>query len=233
MPTTLKNINNRQDALTIFCDYREEDYDERMKMQFLRMFDPQQYLYLEHAGQHMDGKLLFHMLKEKTHNCELILPGSERMVFCHFLRLNDLCENWVDAYQKQVKEFMECYPIHTFLFDQHQIVCLYYESSRPLGEKKEEVIRMLKRLGQEDSFSQEVYFLYASGFDTMDAQENGVVQQLYLLSRADSEVASFAVLHPHWIKMLCYTEYDVNQVERCHEEIEKIDHWMNGEKTRS
>ena len=230
MPTRLNDFNSVQDALTVFLDYRKEKTSDSMRNILKERFKPMQALYLYGEKCEEDGANLYQCLQSKIEAGEVVLPKSERFVFCHYLPLNNLTEEWVQSWEKRVSEFQERLNVEE-LFQQYHVVCLIYESSKtPLGEKKEETARLIKQLatGLLD-IAHVVYLLYTNGFETLAGQEQGIVQLLYILSRKNTASMIEPMQQRTWLKMLTYSDYSRQMAEMWSGKIQLLTHWMTEE----
>lgn len=230
MPTKLNDFNSAQDALTVFLDYRREKKSDSVEDTLKERFKPMQALYLYGERCEESGAKLYQFLQNKIEAGEVVLPKSDRFVFCHYLPLNDLTEEWVKSWEKRVSEFQERLKVEN-LFQQYHVVCLIYESSKtPLGEKKEETVRLIKQLATDlPGVAHVVYLLYTNGFETLAGQEQGIVQLLYVLSRKNTETMIEPMQHRTWLKILMYSDYSRKMAEMWSKKIKLLTYWMTEE----
>lgn len=227
MPTQLKDFSSRQEALTVFMDYRSVEEQNPLHQMIMEQFKPMQVLYLSGSMCDETGVQLYQYIRQKVQNYEAAKP-TDRLVFCHYLRLNDLTEEWIAAWQNRVSTFQERLSVAN-AFDQFHVVCLSYESSEyPLGEQSGKIAGLLKRLTEElTDIAHVTYLLYTNGFETLTRQEQGLVQLLYLLSRENiTGVLNDPMQNRTWIKMLNYSDYSEKMAELWSGRIRDLHQWM-------
>ena len=225
MPTRLDALNNAQGAVTVFFDeLKAEDIIEAQMKEVYA--DPRQYLYLKTVPE--SGKEFVRSLKDKRQAGDLAVPRGERMVFCHYLELRDLTEEWIDAFFERAYDFRKSMSTITTTFDQHYIFCFRYEVNTLEEDLKERAENLLKRLATgNEMISRQIYLLRIQGLNTYDNQEKGLVQMLHLISRTSYAVTLRGInAYKTYINMINYADYFENRVKSRQEQIKKIDAWM-------
>lgn len=227
MPTQLRDFSSRQEALTVFMDYRSVKEENPLHQMIKEQFKPMQAIYMSGSMCDETGVQLYQFIRQKVQNYEAVKP-TDRIVFCHYLRLNDLTEEWFAAWQERVSSFQERLSVAN-AFDQFHVVCLCYESSEyPIGEQRGKIAGLLKRLTVEiPDIAHVTYLLYTNGFETLTRQEQGLVQLLYLLSRENiTGVLNNPMQNRTWIKMLNYADYSEKMAEIWSRKIQGLHQWM-------
>lgn len=227
MSTTLSHLDNQQDALTVFLNFQQEERREIIEERMESLFDGQQYLYLE--GNDWTGEELYHYIREKRDNFDIVLPANHRLVFCYYMKLNDLTEDWFERYKERIEALKQLLPVDHALQHYH-IACFSYENITPLGNRKAEIIRILKQFHKYNAgVLHAEYLLYASGFHTLDSQERGLVQMLHILSRRGYFRVLQPTLHMNHLKILGYSDYYEDRAVSCQEKIQEITRWQQEE----
>ncbi len=225
MPTQTTNFDAQQGALTIFYDQTEAENSLQVYMK--RVFPLQQYVYKK-TQQLPDGKGLIQNIQQVLESYEVILPPQNRFVFCYYIDLKDLTDEWVDAYFERAETLKKAQPV-TSMMDQHHVVCLRYKvNSIESEEEKQAVIRRIIRLYTEnDSISKQIFYLRTTAFQSFDAQENGLINALFLLSRADRGIVASQLGNYHdRLRMLEYADFYEGRTANCDREIDAIMDWL-------
>lgn len=231
MPTQLRDFSCRQDALTVFMDYHNKEEKNELHEIVKDFFNKQmQIIYLCGDDCSKSGADLYQFIRQKVQRYDATLPASNRFVFCHYLRLNDLTEEWITSWQERVQEFQNRLTV-TDAFKQYHVVCLSYESSEhPLGNAKEEIAVLVKKLTTELlDIAHVTYLLYTNGFETLTRQDQGIVQFLYLVSRDGTSSTLLPMQNRTRLKMLNYSDYSEKMAEDCTRKIAELERWMTEE----
>ena len=227
MPTRLDSLENTQGAVTVFFDEQTEENIIEAQMREVYA-NSRQYLYLKKLPG--SGKEFVQFLKKQRQAGDLSVPRGERIVFCHYLELRNLTEEWIDAFFERAYDFRKSMGMNTTTFEQHYIFCFRYEvNTLEEEEEKERAEGLLKKLVEgNEMISRQIYLLRIQGLDTYDNQEKGLVQMLHLISRISYAVTLKAInAYKTYINMISYADYFENRVKSRQEQIKKIDAWMS------
>ncbi len=221
MSTQLQNYSKTQDALTLFFDLQTEK--NSIKLWMNELFDEGQALYLTEK---MDGVTLFNHLQKLLNDGEALLPMNSRILFCYYLPLEDLTEEWIMDFFERAETFKKFVPLENS-FNQHYIICLSCATNHIPEDKHEELARLMLRLGKENPIvSHQIYLIRVAGFQEYTNQEHALVQMLHMLSREDYH----KIRQPKAgsaIRMLDYADYYEDRALRCDEKIREINYWEN------
>ena len=227
MATQLVEYNTQQDAVTVFFNEQNEPNLIRSFMESL-FVENQQYLFFDKKQFSGDGEQLFQTLIHAEEARDIIVPTSERLLFCYYLPLEELTDEWIDRYFEKVDVLNERAPIDS-LFNHHYLLCFNYRVGNiKKEEEKERIARLLVRLGTEKKLlSQQIYLIRVDGFKGFESQERALVQLLHLLSRKDYHKIRSNNNAEKSLRMLGYTDYYEGRAIRCREELGRIDNWRN------
>jgi hypothetical protein len=223
MSTQLQNFDTNQDALTIFFDLQSEQ--NMIDIWMKELFEEGQSLYL---NEEMDGNSLFAHLRDLIREGELLFPNSGRMLFCYYLPLENLTEEWINDFFERAESLQKAVEVNNS-FDQHHMICLSRATYENISdERREELAKLIIRLAKEKPLvSHQVYLLRISGFQEYTSQEHAMVQLLHMLSRRDYHKLRQQVKAGTTIKMFDYVDYYEDRAANCVEKIKKIDEWEN------
>lgn len=223
MPTQLQNYDTSQDALTIFFDEQKEQ--NSIEEWMADLFDEGQAVYLRNSQ--MDGLALFSHIQGLIREGEALFSRSRRMLFCYYLPLEDLTEQWVNDFFTRAEEFKKYVPINNS-FDQHYMICFSLATNFIPAEKHNELARLLVRLGMENTIiSHQIYLLRIAGFQEYTSQEHAMVQLIHLLSRADYHKIR-QTKAGNTVRMIDYADYYEDRAIKCDTRIKEIDAWEAG-----
>ena len=227
MATLLTSFYSYQDALTLFFDYQNDMPRDLIDA----VFQQNEYLYFDASNSAMAGVQLFEYIRNKIDKYEISFPGTNRMVFCHYLRLNDLTQEWINNWKKQTLSFQErMHPQNPS--DQFHVFCFVYEaSSSPItSNRKETVAELLKLLQMElPDILHVSYLLYTDSFDKPVRQQQGMIRNMYILSRKSTSSMISMTWKPNCLKTITYADYSLVQAEQCVIKIETIKKWLEKE----
>lgn len=233
MPTILNAFDQEQDALVIFMNYQSDSRKEIIESYLKDCFEEfaTEYLLLDCLNKeysNITGKDLFQLIRKKVDQLEINLPDSQRLIFCSYMPLEKLDKEQYRNINNRVEELAKLLPG----ISQQHIFCFSYENIKPLEQRKEETVTILKNLGKEfpTKVSYREYLLYAAGFETLDTQEHGLARMLHILSRKDHQKAVKPIYEANYLKMLQYADYYEDRAEFCQREIDKIKAWNTQEK---
>ena len=237
--TRLLNLNMSQDALTVFFDQRVshsgltnsennsmKDTSKDIKQYFEKLFSEGESLYVDEEKM-MTGKELLDFFFPKVNQGEIIIPASRKMVFCYYMYLEQLSQEWIDQFFKAETEYWKSNPAENFSDYQYIIAFCFKANTIPDKERMKytQLLRILaQRINHNGILNRQIFLLRISGFDDYSRQEHALVQRLYLMSRKDS-VFMIGTGSPI-INMLNYMDYYENRASECLEGIEKIDNWI-------
>lgn len=225
MPTQLSSLENTQGAVTVFFDEQAEE--NIIEAQMREVFaDPRQYMYLKKVPE--TGKEFVQRLKKERQAGDLAVPKGERIVFCHYLELRSLTEEWIKDFFERAYDFRKSMGVNTTTFQHHYVFCFRYEVNTLEEDEKEKAKELLKKIAEgNELISRQIYLLRIQGLDTYDNQEKGLVQMLHLLSRSSYAVTLKGInAYKTYINMINYADYFENRVKSRQEQIKKIDAWM-------
>lgn len=226
MPTRLDSLDNTQGAVTVFFD--EQTEEDIIEAQMREVYaEHRQYLYLTKLPE--SGKEFVQFLKKQRQAGDLAVPKGARMVFCHYLELRNLTEEWITAFYERAYDFRKSMGVNTTTFEQHYIFCFRYEVNTLEEDEKERARELLKKLVDgNEMISRQIYLLRIQGLDIFDNQEKGLVQMLHLISRNSYAVTLKGInTYKTYINMISYADYFENRVKSRQEQIKKIDAWMS------
>ena len=181
MATQLTSFYSRQDALALFFDYQNDMPRDLIDT----VFQQNEYLYFDENNCAMTGAQLFEYIRNKNDKYEISFPDTNRMVFCHYLRLDELSQDWIEKWKTQTLSFQKrMHPQNPS--DQFHVFCFVYEASRsPIASNCKETVAQLLITLQMDlpEISHVSYLLYTDSYDKPIRQQQGMIRNVYILSR--------------------------------------------------
>lgn len=226
MPTTALHFNSSQGALTVFYDLVGDKAKEPSSIvtYMEKVFPSQEYIYKKADNVPEYNDVIEDILMQRD-NMDIILPASNRMIFCYYIDLADLTKDMVDRYYKMAAELRMKQPPNN-LTDQHHMVCFRFKVAEleesVINEKAELLIDLVNR---DLSVSKEVFMLRTTALERFENQENGLVESLFIQSRADNTQYINSVGNSA-LRMVVYEDYYENRNTTCTEGIKKIDEWF-------
>lgn len=196
-----------------------DDLDVYLKARFKR----DQYIYM--PDEELAGREFYEYLREKLDNLELMPVAGNRLVICHYMKLQDLTEEWIDRFFNKAEE-LKTFVFTANNFDQHYIIALQYEAGGISSEEeKERINRLLVKLGtDQSSVSRQVYLVWKQGFNDYMSQEKALVELLHLYSARDYAIFRPVGTNP-WLRMLNSADYYTEGARDFSRRIEEIDAW--------
>lgn len=235
----LQNLNTVQDALTIFFDQRAslsshtdsegvgmEVLQKNTKSYLGKMFSEGECLYVDQTEM-MSGRELLDFTSPKVRLGEVVIPASRKLVFCYYLYLAQLSEEWVEKFFEAETEYWKFNQAANYS-DYQYIIALCFRANTILEEQRSKYTQILRLLAEKNNhngiLNRQVILLRVSGYDDYSKQEQALILRLYLMSRRNSV---------HWggtgdsgIHMLNYMDYYENRASECLERIEEIKNWI-------
>ena len=223
------HFNSGQGALTVFYDMIKKDIFEpsSIKSYMEKIYRSQEYLYRQ-VDEAPDCDTMLRDILERRNEMDIVIPQGFKMVFCYYLDLCDLTREFLDQYYLRARELSKRQPPQQF-GDQHHILCFRYKVAEMEQDQANEKIALLCELGKTSDISKEVFMLYTTAFEQFDRQEQGLVECLFIQSRAseNTEYIQKRVLNPNALRMVKYEDYYENRVAACKEGIRGIEDFLN------
>ena len=226
MPTRALHFNSSQGALTVFYDLiGEKEREPSSIVTYMeKVFPSQEYIYREVNDVPEYDEVIDDILTRRD-NMDIILPASNRMIFCYYIDLADLTKDFIDRYYKMALELRSKQPPNN-LTDQHHMVCFRFKVAGMekivIREKADLLIDLVNR---DLSVSKEVFMLRTTALQRFENQENGLVESLFIQSRQNN--TQYINARNNALRMVVYEDYYENRNARCNEGIQKIDEWFN------
>ena len=170
-------------------------------------------------------------IEQKLETEEIILPVSQRVIFCNYIDLADVNEEWLQCFRNRMRVFQERGMVHDM--SQHYHLNLFrYQTRKALSEeKKKEVFEVLSQLWnmKYQYMRHSEFLIYAGGLkpNLMEQeQEKGVLRFLELLSIRDCNRVLNVGRFNRSLFVLGETEYYERHARKCEEELKKLDLWL-------
>lgn len=228
MPTKAMHFDSSQGALTVFYDLVGDKAKEPSSIvtYMEKVFPSQEYIYKKASDVPEYDEVIGDILTKRD-NMDIILPASNRMIFCYYIDLADLTKEMVDRYYEMAAELRLKQPPNN-LTDQHHMVCFRFKVAEMeesiINEKAELLIDLANR---DLSVSKEVFMLRTTALERFENQENGLVEGLFIQSRADNmQYNNARTVGDTMLRMVVYEDYYENRNTSCTEGIRKIDEWF-------
>ena len=223
----MERMDTTYDALVVVSDIRENSKSSIFTKELSHRFEKQKLLYLIEA---MNAEDLYGQIKDKIKNQELVLPRSERIVFCNYLDLKDFSVKWVDRHLNFMKRFKELVSVEDGL-QHYYITFLRYRTIEPLDEKKDDIFQAFEYLKDIQMPMRHGEFLvYEGGFDCLDLQEKGMACLLYILSAKGYLSVYKPQDYKRGLYILNYSDYCEKRALQYQRKWKEIKDWL--EKTR-
>lgn len=224
------SINGMYDALLVILDERNVKNDSFFKKELEQAFDLRKYVYYQNASLNADE--LWKDLEKKIADEDVILPGSERIVFCTYMDICDLNQEWLDRFRERMAIFKTRGMTQDRM--QHYYLTFFrYEANHPLNRDKiSDVSRLLNELWNPSSQSMHhsEFLMYAGGLGgNLNAQEKGMIRFLEILSTRDYSKAITIGNFTEALFVLSETEYYEENAINCRKRIDQIEKWLNQE----
>lgn len=223
-------LNTNYDALVIVLDETGEEKPSFFERELFKVFERQKILYYKTSK--IDAEELYQNITKKIQDGEILFPQSQRIIFCNYLALNDLSEEWMENYRRRMDGFRSLATVRDGLQHYH-VTFLRYQTVNPMGEKKKEIYPVLNRFWDprnQMAMRHAEFLLYAGGFDTLDAQEKGVVRFLHILSEKDYLRMYDPTQYARGLFILSYKDYYEERALNCQKEIGAIEDWIKNKK---
>ena len=132
------------DALLVVMDDRSQGKTEYFHKKLQETFDRRKYIYYQNSDSSEDE--LWSDIEQKLETEEIILPVSQRVIFCNYIDLADVNEEWLQCFRNRMRVFQERGMVHDM--SQHYHLNLFrYQTRKALSEeKKKEVFEVLSQL---------------------------------------------------------------------------------------
>lgn len=214
------------DRIGVLYDYVGDTFLERHIRELYTKHESE-FVYLR--NKEFNAKDLYDNLKQRIKNGESIPPKKDRMVFCHYLNLIDLNNEWVDRFFKQAKKMHEFVPYDN-LSDQYHLICFRLKAKEIPDEKVDDYTQLLMKLGMEQSdVARQIYIIREQGLadNQIRKQEYGIAHMFHMCSRAGHNLLQ--PIRPTvecTIHLISYTDYYEDQQRECNEQLKKVEHWL-------
>ena len=234
-----QNLNMSQDALTIFFDLRVNhsshtnsedssmaDSQEDIKRLLEKLFSEGESLYANETKL-MTGRELLNFISPKVNQGEVIIPTSRKMVFCYYMYLEQLSDEWIDQFFEAEEEYWYSNQAANYS-DYQYVIALGFRANTIQEGQRSKYTQLLRLLAGEKNhngiLNRQVFLLRISGFDDYSNQEHALIQRLYLMSRKTTVLSGEAAASG--IHMLNYMDYYENRASECFDGIAKIRKWI-------
>lgn len=221
MPAT---ISQAYDALLVIFDSHEE---QTLKQKLKKIFNENQMIY--YFDDRRSGVELSLDIQDKIKNGEIILPESQRIVFCYDIDLVSLDESWMEDYKNRMRDFYNNFTA-TDASQHYYVTLLRHEAQQMEDEEKEKVVKILNCFYSDlNTFvSNHVEFLmYHNMLENLEKQELGIAQYLYLLTLDEYRRIYEHSKYKGKICLVSYDYYESRNVTRLNEQIKKTEKWLN------
>ena len=228
MPTEIHPFISTQGALTLFFDLINKEAREPSSIitYMEKVFPSQQFIYDQVAKLPTCDAILDEIMTSRE-NMDIILPSSKRMVFCFYIDLKDLSEDFVDQFYQNAMELKKRQPPNHNT-DQHYVVCFRFKVAEMEPGIVEEKANLISEIVNRDySVSKEVFMLRTTALESFENQERGLVESLFLQSR-DNNMDYMAAVSANRsaLRRVVYEDYYMNRNVMCQEAIASIDEWL-------
>lgn len=217
------------DALLVVMDDRSRGKTDYFHKKLQETFDKRKYIYYENSNSSEEE--LWNDIEQKLDTEEIILPVSQRVIFCNYIDIADVDEEWFQSFQRRMEVFKARGMVHDM--SQHYHLNFFrYQARKILGEEKQrEVFQVLLKLWNiEYQYMRHSEFLiYAGGLrpNIMEQeQEKGILRFLELLSIRDYNKTINVEQFRQSLFVLGETEYYERHARKCEEELKKLDLWL-------
>lgn len=217
------------DALLVVMDDRSQGKTEYFHKKLQETFDRRKYIYYQNSDSSEDE--LWSDIEQKLETEEIILPVSQRVIFCNYIDLADVNEEWLQCFRNRMRVFQERGMVHDM--SQHYHLNLFrYQTRKALSEeKKKEFFEVLSQLWnmKYQYMRHSEFLIYAGGLkpNLMEQeQEKGVLRFLELLSIRDCNRVLNVGRFNRSLFVLGETEYYERHARKCEEELKKLDLWL-------
>lgn len=215
------------DALLVVMDDRSQGRTEYFHKKLQENFDKRKYIYYQSSN--YNAEELWGDIEQKLDRKEIILPVSQRVIFCNYIDLADVNEKWLQRFRERMRVFK----LHGMVDDmsQHYHLNFFrYQVSNIFDKKKQrEVFEVLSHLWDMEYqyMCHSEFLVYAGGLrPNLAEQEKGMVRLLGMLSIHDySRVIDIGQFE----KSLCVfgeTEYYERHAQKCEEGLQKLNSWL-------
>lgn len=224
-------LNASSDALLIVLDERKNGRLSFFTEELKRVFEKKKYVYYQNSE--LDARALYCDVNQMIEEQKVVFPSSQRILFCHYLDLNDVDDDWVTRYRERAAYFKNMSGV-TDADKHYHFIFLRYQVIYPLGEdRQEKIFRNLNELWRpgEQATLQSLFLLHAAGFgQNLDSQEKGMVRLMRLLTSRDYR----HVFEPHDYRnglfILNENEYYENAAQICANKLEDVREWLTVKK---
>lgn len=224
------SLDGTYDALLVILDERDGDNNFFFQKEMERILDKRKYVYYQNRCLSADE--LWDDLVEKIQRDEVFLPVSERIVFCTYMDVHDLNQEWLNRFQKRMMTFKRR-GMTRDVFQHYHVTFFRHQAIRPMGEDAiHEAVDILNRLWnpQDQTMRHSEFLMYAGGLRAdLSAQEKGMVRFLEILSMRDYSRAITISNYTDALFLLGETEYYERNAQNCKEKIEEIKTWLHKE----
>lgn len=225
------SLNGTYDALLVVLDERDAGNDSFFQKEMEHIFDKRKYVYYQNKS--LSAEELWNDLEERISRDEIIFPVSERIVFCTYMDIGDLNQEWMDRFWKRMGIFKNRGMTRDG-FQHYHLTFFRHQAKKALGEEKIHVVaESLNELWNpaRQSMQHSEFLMYAGGLGAnLNTQEKGMVRFLEILSTQDYARAITVGNYTDALFVLGETEYYERNAQNCREKIEEIQKWLNQER---
>lgn len=220
-------LSKDYDALAIVLDERKNGNTSFFTKELNRIFERKKMIYYQNCD--MSVQEIYQDINQKIEEAKIIFPPSQRIVFCHYMDLNDLDEGWLEHYGDMMRYFADMAMIASPAQHYH-LTFFRYQVGRRLEAKKEEIFRTLNLFWEQkyQYTNQAQFLLYAAGLgNNLDSQEKGMVRLLQLLTSKGFTAVFQPSSYKHGLYVLNEYKYYEKEARDCQEKINEIDEWLH------
>lgn len=233
MSVNTNNFNDRYGALTIFYDQISETAKEasQMEMYLNDIFRSEEYMYRK-TDAIPDCEGMLDDINESMDSAidSIMMPASNHIVICYYVDAKDIDDAWIDQFYARAKELKKQLPIQN-LMDQHHMIVFRHQIASLDDNEKTQLYHCLTRLMMEDEYiSKQIYMLRKNVLGKYELQERGIVQLLFLLTRAiNNNIVNAINVSGNCLRMVTYDDFYANKAKTCQKAIDEIDNWLTVE----
>ncbi len=224
-------LNASSDALLIVLDERKNGRLSFFTEELKRVFEKKKYVYYQNSG--LDARALYCDINQMIEEQKVVFPSSQRIIFCHYVDLKDVDDDWVTRYRERAAYFKNMSGI-TDADKHYHFIFLRYQVAYPLGEdRQEQIFRNLNELcrTEKQATLQSLFLLYAAGFgQNLDSQEKGMVRLMRLMTSRDYSNVFETHNYKNGLFILNESEYYENAAQICANKLEEVLDWLTVKK---
>lgn len=225
------SLNGTYDALLVVMDDCSQGRTEYFHKRLQETFDRKKYIYYQNSN--FSEEELWNDVKQRLNSGEIILPHSQRVIFCNYIDLVDVNEEWLQCFRKRMKSFKSHGMVRDLSQHYHLNFFRYQDINTLSEEKQKEVFNVLSHL-----WDMEYQYMYHSEFlihagglsSNLAEQEKGIVRFLELLSIRDYDKVINIGQFEKSLFVFGETEYYARHAQKCEEKKEELRAWLEDAK---